>query len=127
MMKKLLLGFVGLALAGCGASTKSNIETKLENNPHNINIIELSTTQWSGLRIIHPYQKQVIAGDTFDNPNDTACTWVFFNDNGVVESFNLSRSTVDCIDLPDEVFEPSDTIFLVKKGKLQMRKKFSRD
>ena len=89
-----------------------------------LNVAEITTHDWDGLRILHPYETRTLGGEKFTQNKDSVCLWVFLNDNQVVDSFEIARETVDCIDLPTETFTTSDAIFLVRSGKLKMREKF---
>jgi hypothetical protein len=125
-LKKLLVLSLGITLIGCGDSARQKIETKLEQNATNLNLIELGPTGWTSMRFIHPYKKANIAGQEFNNENNKACIWVFSNNEKVLESFEISREKIDCIELEDKIFSKNKAVFIIKKGLLQERKSFKK-
>jgi hypothetical protein len=113
------------------ASTENIILEKIANNAFTLSLGEIVSYDWEYLRFIRPYQTKKIHGQTLSQPNNKACQWVILGKNSeakevILETFSIDRATLDCIDLPDKVFGKSDTIFLVRDGKLKERKKFKR-
>ena len=98
----------------------------LKNNTSVLNLTELTDYQWEHMRFIRPYQKKNILGKEYAQNDDKACLWVFVANKEVAETFVVPRETVDCIDLPNQVFKPSEAIFIIDDGSLKVRKKFQR-
>lgn len=125
-MKKLWILAFGMVLFGCGGNNQEIIEKKIENNTGVLNLLEIKEVEWSGLRFIRPYQRRQILGEEFNQQTNENCLWVFLGKDKVVESFEISREKADCIDLPDKVFTPEESIFLLRDGKLEERKRFKK-
>ena len=124
MQKILIIGF-SLCLLGC-ESTQNRLESKIESGVGNLNLIEIVKTDWNNLRILKPYQSKKIFGEDFSNQNDGACLWVFSDNTKVVESFSIPREKADCLELPEKTFSRTESIFILKDQKLQLRKKFEK-
>lgn len=122
-----LVAFFCLALVGCNSkSYQASIIKKLDQAPSVINIFELTGQNWTDLRILKPYQSKQFFGQKLEQASDSACLWVFTDNEKVLESFEVSRDTADCLDLPNKTYSRSETIFLLREGKLQERKKITR-
>ncbi|MCK5460754.1 hypothetical protein KAI58_02115 [Candidatus Gracilibacteria bacterium] len=122
-MKKLLILSVCILLVGCGG-IQSKVEEKIEAGGV-INLFEEDIDQdWKGLRILKPYQKKNILGQSFEQKDDQNCLWVFLGREKIIESFPISRSVADCLKLPETLYQPNEAIFILKNGELKIREEF---
>lgn len=118
-----LVTIVSIALVGCGSkSYQASILKKLDQEPSVVNVFELTGQDWTDLRILKPYQSKQFFGQKLEQNTDNACLWVFTDHQKIVESFEVPRKTADCLDLPNKTYTRSETIFLLKEGKLKERK-----
>jgi hypothetical protein len=123
----ILLLCTSFVIVGCGSkSYEASISKKLAQQPSVLNVFELTGADWTDLRILKPYQSKQFFGEKFEQSNDGACLWVFTDNEKVVESFEILRNTADCLDLPNKTYTRGQTIFLLRDGKLQERKKIVR-
>jgi hypothetical protein len=112
-------------------STEDVVREKISTNAQTLSLGEIIDYDWEYVRFIRPYQTKKIYGETFAQVDDKACQWVVLGkdsagEDSILENFSIERKTIDCVDLPEKTFGKSDSIFLVRDGKLQERKKFKR-
>lgn len=125
-MKKIFALAFGLLLVGCGSlgGFSGKLSGAVQEGKNSVKISDLTSFEWTDLRILHPYESKTLMGTKYEQSDDKACLWVFMDAEKVVKTVSVSREDVDCIDLPSTTVQNENALFLIRDGKLKERKKF---
>ena len=125
-MKKAFLIVIVALLSACSVFTgfSEKLINTVKEKKNSVKISDLTDFEWNYLRIIHPYESRKIFGETLKVESDDICLWAFADTDSIIKKFEIPRKKVECKNLPNKTYSRGETLFLIRDGGLQERKKF---